>query len=353
MGYRGAAPTIAELLRDANFHTEVVTRNFVFDGTIEGITRGFTHNTRPLSKMGAFHPMALILALHKPRSRRLLQSTGFFHPLQHHNRRFLQEYSRALMPADDLALDYVLQRSRDLARQNKRFFLFANLYDVHWPYPPSGHSVLRPWYHLYENALFPFVLPRIGSHAYLRPGFQLSTSRQNMLKHRYADATRLVDAKLSRFLTQARDSGLLDDTLLVVASDHGEGFGEHGLYLHDASVYETHIHVPLWVHHPNVSAGVVDDVVSLRDLFELVRRVALDGKTDHTILDAGYRARHSSAIAEHFYYPHLTDMLPQYRNNLVATVHQDRKIVHRGSERYTFDLANDPEEARPQPASNP
>src|SRR5262245_48537433 len=49
MAYTRPAATIAEILSDAGFHTEIVTRNFVFDGTIAGITRGFQHNTRPLS----------------------------------------------------------------------------------------------------------------------------------------------------------------------------------------------------------------------------------------------------------------------------------------------------------------
>ena len=42
-------------------------------------------------------------------------------------------------------------------------------------------------------------------------------------------------------------AGLLGETLLVICSDHGEAFGDHGLYLHDASVYDTHLHVPLYV----------------------------------------------------------------------------------------------------------
>ena len=50
-----------------------------------------------------------------------------------------------------------------------------------------------------------------------------------------------------------------DDKLLIVTSDHGEAFGEHGLYLHDASVYDTHLHVPLWVRHPERPPEVVNE----------------------------------------------------------------------------------------------
>src|SRR5437899_12311476 len=41
MAYRQPAPTIAELLRDAGYHTEILTRNTLFDGTVPGATRGF------------------------------------------------------------------------------------------------------------------------------------------------------------------------------------------------------------------------------------------------------------------------------------------------------------------------
>ena len=48
------APTVAELLAAAGFHTEVVTRNFIFDGSLPGVTRGFQHNTRssPITARG-------------------------------------------------------------------------------------------------------------------------------------------------------------------------------------------------------------------------------------------------------------------------------------------------------------
>lgn len=82
----------------------------MFDGAIPGLTRGFQHNTRLLSPLGAWHPFALLLTLTKPRNRRLMKSTGFFHPSHRENREFLNTYSRALMPADQLSLSYILER---------------------------------------------------------------------------------------------------------------------------------------------------------------------------------------------------------------------------------------------------
>src|SRR5207302_9258326 len=93
------------------------------------------------------HPFNWILALTKPRSRRLIRTTGFFHPRHRGNREFLMRYSRSMVPADRLSLDHLVRRLRELRNRGGRtpFFLFCNLYDVHWPYPPSPNSVLSPF----------------------------------------------------------------------------------------------------------------------------------------------------------------------------------------------------------------
>jgi len=62
--------------------------------------------------------------------------------------------------------------------------------------------------------------------------------------------------------------GILDHTIVVIASDHGELFGEHGVGGHGTSLYRTAIEVPLLILAPGrVPVGLtVDAPVSLRDL---------------------------------------------------------------------------------------
>jgi hypothetical protein len=354
MGYTGEAPTIAELLAAAGYQTEVVTRNFVFDGTIPGVTRGFAARTQLLSELGALNPWALLLAIAKPRFRRHVRATGFFHPLQRDNRRFLATFARAMMPADGRSLAYVLERMTAYRRAGRRYFIFTNLYDVHAPYPPTPTSILRSFRSLpgvVENLMFPSVMSRLGAHMYLLPNFRISAAGRRMLRNRYHRAVELMDAKLREFCETARGNGLLDDTLLIVTSDHGEAFGEHGLYLHDASVYDTHLHVPLWVRHPGRAAEVVDDVVSTRDLFGLMRAAAFGEGVAHTIVDPAYRARQPIALAEHFHYRHAGGMLPRYRQNIAAAIGASCKVIKRREGVFAYDLASDPDEARPQPGA--
>jgi len=350
MGYHGESPTIAELLAAAGYHTEVVTRNFVFDGTLPGITRGFGRRTQLLSDAGALNPFALLLALAKPRFRRHLRQTGFFHPLQRQSRQFLATFARAMMPADARSLAYMLERMVELRRRGAPYFFFCNLYDVHAPYPPTPTSILRSFRTAggcMENLMFPLVMPVLGTHRYLRADFHLSDRGRRILLGRYHRAIELMDAKLEEFHAAAGGAGLLDDTLLIVTSDHGEAFGEHQLYLHDASVYDTHLHVPLWIRYPDQAPAVVDDVVSTRDLFGLIRAVALEGRVAGTILDARYRLAHPVALAEHFHYPHADRMMPRYRQNIAAAIAGSHKIIIRREGMEHYDLERDPDEVAP------
>lgn len=160
-----------------------------------------------------------------------------------------------------------------------------------------------------------------------------------------------MDRKLSDFYDAARRNELLDDTLLIVTSDHGEAFGEHGLYLHDASTYHVNLHVPLWVQHPDRAPQTVDDVVTTRDLFGLMHAAALGDNLSATILDADYRADHPIAIAEHFYYPHVRDALPRYQENIVAALSRSQKVIVRSENVEHYLLTDDPDETTPTGAS--
>lgn len=350
MAYTRPEPTIAEILAAAGFHTALVTRNSIFDGSLPGVTRGFQQQTRPLAPISGLNPLSLVLALSKRHFRRQIRTTGFFHPSQRASLEFLKRFARATVPADREALVHVLDQMQACRRRGQAYFIFANLYDVHAPYSPEERSIFRApgsLRGLEELGRMALVMPKLGGHRYLRPGFRVAERSRRMLLDRYHDAIALMDAKLEAFYDAARGQGLLDDTVLVITSDHGEAFGEHDLYLHDASAYETHLRVPLFVHHPACAPSRVDDVVSTRDLFGLLLASAQTGTPAGTILDPDYRARHPIALAEHFHYPHLPDALPRYRQNLRAAISRTTKVIRRDEGVVCFDLTRDAAEAEP------
>jgi len=85
----------------------------------------------------------------------------------------------------------------------------------------------------------------------------------------------LADARLGGVVDALRRRGVWDRTLLVVLSDHGEAFGEHGGFQHDQSLYEELLRVPLLVRLPDdAHAGRrVAEPVSLLDVVPTIAAV--------------------------------------------------------------------------------
>src|SRR4051812_12619024 len=84
----------------------------------------------------------------------------------------------------------------------------------------------------------------------------------------YDDSIAYLDRRLGALLDELGRRGVLDDTIVVVTSDHGEHLGDHLLFFHGCSLYRQAVEVPLVIVDPGTTpAGrVVDSPVSLRDL---------------------------------------------------------------------------------------
>ena len=111
---------------------------------------------------------------------------------------------------------------------------------------------------------YDFLLGNCGA----RRGLIRRLKRDIQLAHDcYDDCIAFLDEQLGRLLGELRGQGLLDNTVVIITSDHGEGFGDHGIVGHGSSLYLDTIGVPLVILSPGAPAGrVVDSPVSLRDL---------------------------------------------------------------------------------------
>ena len=116
------------------------------------------------------------------------------------------------------------------------FFVFLNYYDVHDPYLPP-----EPYLHRFTNLPHP-----AGPIPMAWDWFASLTPQQRQGEmDAYDGAIQYVDTELGEFFRQLHQRGLDKNTLVVITSDHGEEFNEHGFMDHLNALYRELIHVPL------------------------------------------------------------------------------------------------------------
>jgi len=89
---------------------------------------------------------------------------------------------------------------------------------------------------------------------------------------RYRAVATAIDVQFGRMLDGLEASGHADDTVVILLSDHGEGLGDGGFWVHSVFLWESLVHVPLMLRVPGVAPRVVDDVVSLVDVAPTLAR---------------------------------------------------------------------------------
>lgn len=142
------------------------------------------------------------------------------------------------------------------------FFAFANYMDAHTVYDPRP-----PFDTAFSAPAYPDPLPTRGT------GHGMDRA-QKMRPYDQAIAT--IDNDIAQLLRALDQRGLLENTIVVVTADHGEAFGEHGIYGHGATLYSTMLQVPLIISWPgHVPEGLrVPDWVSTRALAATLVRLA-------------------------------------------------------------------------------
>lgn len=128
------------------------------------------------------------------------------------------------------------------AHAGERFFVWVHLFDPHSPYaPPAGFRVSADEPVSLEAKRVP-------------PGVQ-DTRQLAALIRAYRGEVRYADAQVGRLVERLRVLDLLDETAVVVSSDHGEGLGDHGLLEHGANIHDELVRVPLVLRAPGLPRG--------------------------------------------------------------------------------------------------
>ena len=208
-GFNHRVPTLTALLHQAEFATQAVTSH-LYVSSVYGLDDGFDH-----------------LDFHQ---------------------------DRKATDVANRAID-VLDRIGD-----RPFFLFLHFYDPHWHYEPP-ESTRK----IFETSYAGTVTGRLQDFS-RRSRESVTAADLAHLIALYDGEIRYVDDELGHVLDHLRARGLDRGTLVVVTSDHGEEFLEHGSWEHQKTLYEEVVRIPLLFHGPGVTPRREPSPTSLLDV---------------------------------------------------------------------------------------
>jgi arylsulfatase A-like enzyme len=256
------SPTLAEYLSSHGYDTSGFVANLDYCSSETGLARGFAHyEDYPLDPYDTF---TRYLGLG-----RRLEVAPWVCILERLAEKVLGRSPELVPRASEHAkrgadVDHSFLRWLSWQRPRRRpFFAFLNYNDAHTPYQVPDRSTaafgVRPATCSDRLTLLRWNVVEKAN---------LSEHDVRMAVDVYDDAILYLDRRLGGLLEELTRRGVLDDTLIIVAADHGEHLGDHLLFFHGCSLYRQLVQVPLViVDQQRVPAGrSVPDPVSLRDV---------------------------------------------------------------------------------------
>lgn len=154
----------------------------------------------------------------------------------------------------DLALSWIDEAP------DERFFLMLHLFDVHHHYDapePARGTFTDAYADRYGEEAMATLESRLAAEARGDVEFHVAAYDEEIL---------WVDMQVGRFLDGLAERDLLDPSLVVLTSDHGEAFFEHGAAAHGSSLYNEVVRVPWIAWGPGIEPGRRDGPVSTVDI---------------------------------------------------------------------------------------
>lgn len=236
-----------------------------------------------------------------------------------------------------------------LGQAHSPYFLWVHYVDPHDPYEPpaawpSGPTEQAPGTSLQVPGTYP-IQPQVFAAAGTMP----SVAEFQAMKNQYDGEILEVDRAIGALLDRLKDENLLASTLVVVTSDHGEEFGEHGQLMHGQSLHEELLRVPLifWAAEglPRLrSDGAfwqVDFLPTVLDALGVSKPLGLDGESRWAEIGAG---KPPVQIAMSFH-------LDRHEGASLARLEWPIKLIERwgAPDEQLYDLGRDPNEATALP----
>jgi len=365
-----SAVTLAEILRDAGYHTAAFIGGATM-GRAFGFSQGFdVFNDRlPPSFSGVsekiFMGRTLRRALNVPPYHLFRSFDGAFTDVSN----FL--YDEAQHPASDLHVSLMKAAWRfdnDAAEVNHKvyswldrrpprpFFLFVHYFDAHDPYDPpapfapDGYDPRLGY--IVKNGLVERVL---------KEKQPLTADESARLRAGYDGEIAFMDHEFGLLLERLEEEGVLSNALLAVTSDHGESFGEHGLVFHGHQLYDHLTRAVLLLTGKGVPAGLapelpvagIDLTPTLLDLAGIPGPAGMEGRPLTPLLRGGEmeaRPLYSEVFSGKSNFP---DMEAFARTRFSVELDGWKLLMEEDGSQRLFDLRGDPGEEEDVAALHP
>ncbi|MDI6711562.1 MAG: sulfatase [Bacillota bacterium] len=262
---------LPELLKMSGYHTYGFSANFLVSRQF-GFARGFD-KWWEVSRELLPEPKCEVLCSRLSEVAYYLRNRRFkelSHKVVNYVwRRIYGDVIKDATPFTGRILDRTLRILTEKKDSGQPVFVFVNLMQAHERYnPPSQvRGIFSDGRTKYED-----IVPISGFTHYVKK--PISSVEFQALTALYDEELLYLDLKLNSFIIHLKKRGILNDTLIIITSDHGELIGEHDHYEHLFSVYNELIHVPLLVHFPKwIMPTSIPEFVQLTDIYATILNV--------------------------------------------------------------------------------
>lgn len=230
------------------------------------------------------------------------------------------------------------------------FFVFLHVFDPHAPYesyPPYDTLWVdkdRKTEHerFYESAKEFIDDPeRIGGRILFREEVQdagIDPDKYiSVPKDWYDGSIRGMDAEIGKLLEQLKALGLDEKTLVIVSSDHGEQFFDHGGMGHGYTLYSEENHVPFIFRWPGVipdgievteTVRTIDLMPTILELCRLPLPDTAQGRSLVPMLLEGERISPEPAVSEYLLPEHYMQRFPEKSGDILSIILEGWKLIH-------------------------
>lgn len=249
---------------------------------------------------------------------------------------FSRELVRTLIYGQDKGTYNTTEIAKKFCKRNhmkkEPFFLFINYFNAHTPYDPPRpfkkrfcNDLRQPRFYAEElllNKITRGTAERIatrdlnirklrwiasggGGFTFAAKQTSISEAEWEVVRSWYDGEIAYLDHMFGDLINYLEKKGILDNTIFIITSDHGENFGEHGLAVHPLCVYDSLLHIPLIISHPKLVpkgrrisslVSTVDILPTLTEMLGIKFNEPIQGKSLYPVED---REVHDFICAEY------------------------------------------------------